>query len=271
LGELESVLRQPRKHRRTVFLMADDGYANTLHTAAGVLEDFGLPWTLFVSTRHIDTGEPNPMFLARMFLRHMPEGRYVIPPLPEAVLLNGARRTAIRRAVNGLRSMRSNDARQAIDNMQSALSCCGESHVLSRYTSERFLTWDEVRLLATRGVTIGAHADWHWAMHDREGERRLREQAEKPRRRIEAEVGPCRHFAYPFGNVGDVGAKAWRAVRDAGYAFAFTTLAGALSPGQNPWLLPRYGLQLQEPHLTSLLPLLRIGNSRVKRWQRALA
>jgi len=271
LSELGTALRHPQKHRRTVFLMSDDGYANTLHTAANVLEGLGLPWTLFVSTHHIDTAEPNPMFVARAFLRHAPDGRYAMPHLAEPILLNDARQAVASQVIARFRFLPANLAKDVLDGMHSVLKRDGNDHRLARYTSERFLTWDEVRLLAGRGVAIGAHASWHWAMHSGESEQHLKQQAEKPRQRIEAEVGRCRYFAYPFGNTRDVGAKAWQAVRDAGYEFAFTTLGGILDARQNPWLLPRYGLQPRESHLASLLPLLRLGGRRVARWQRTLA
>src|ERR1043165_5886794 len=83
LSDLEGALARPQRHRRTVFLMSDDGYANTLHTAADVLGDLELPWTLFVSTQHIDNGEPNPMFVAGLFFRRAPDGRYDLPNIPE--------------------------------------------------------------------------------------------------------------------------------------------------------------------------------------------
>lgn len=271
LSELGAALRHPQKHRRTVFLTSDDGYANTLHTAANVLEDLGLPWTLFVSTHHIDTAEPNPMFVVRVFLRHAPDGCYAIPHLPEPIQLNGERQPVISEVTHRIRFLPAEFAREALDSMQSMLKRSGTDRHLTRYTSERFLTWDEVRILAQRGVTIGAHADWHWAMHSGESEHLLKRQAERPRQRIEAEVGSCRHFAYPFGNVCDVGTKAWQAVRDAGYEFGFTTLGSTLDARQNPWLLPRYGLQPREPHLATLLPLLRLGRRRAARWQQSLA
>jgi peptidoglycan/xylan/chitin deacetylase (PgdA/CDA1 family) len=269
LTELPSVLRRPERHRRTVFLMSDDGYANT-QLAADVLEDLRLPWTLFVSTEHIDSGAPNPMFQARRFLHHAPDGVYRVPHLSEPIHLNGTRAAVAEQIIRGIRFLPSEAARESIGAMAAVLnrSCTVQD---TDADCERFLTWDEVRGLHARGVAIGAHAHWHWAMHAREHPEVLRRQAEMPRRRIEAEVGPCRVFAYPFGNQRDVSAAAWRAVRDAGYDHAFTTLGGTLSGTQNPWLLPRYGLQPREPHLASMLPLMRLGNRRVAAWQKTLA
>lgn len=269
LTELSAVLRKPERHRRTVFLMSDDGYANT-QLAADVLENLRLPWTLFVSTEHIDTGAPNPMFQARQFLHQAPDGVYRVPHLAEPIRLNGMRAVVAEKVVQSIRFLPNEAAREAIGAMTAAL---GKSDVAENggYPCERFLTWDELRALQARGVTIGAHAHWHWAMHPSEDVAFVRRQAKIPRERIEAEVGTCRYFAYPFGNQRDVSAHAWRAVRAAGYDYAFTTLAGTLSGAQNPWLLPRYGLQAREPYLGSLVPLLRLGNRRVAAWQQSLS
>jgi peptidoglycan/xylan/chitin deacetylase (PgdA/CDA1 family) len=249
--------------------MSDDGYANT-QLAADVLEDLRLPWTLFVSTEHIDTGAPNPMFQARRFLHHAPDGVYRVPHVAQPIHLNGARAAAAEDVAQSIRLLPAEAARETIGAMTAALGK-NDAAQDSSYECERFLTWDELRALHGRGVTIGAHAHWHWAMHRREDIAFIRQQAKIPRERIEAEVGQCRYFAYPFGNQRDVSATAWRAVRDAGYEYAFTTLGGTLSGTQNPWLLPRYGLQAQEPHLASLLPLLSLGNPRVSAWQQSLS
>jgi len=104
-------------------------------------------------------------------------------------------------------------------------------------------------------------------MHGGQSHDYLRDQAATSKARIESEVGPCRAFAYPFGNVSDIGRDAWRAVRDAGYDYAFTTLSGSLDASTNPFLMPRYGLAPREPRLRSVIPALRLGNGRLAAWQ----
>jgi len=268
LSEVPFALRRPARHRRTVFLMSDDGYANTATVAAGVLRNLDLPWALFVSTWHIDTGELNRMTLARALLHGAAEGDYTFPHIGPCAL-NGSRHHVADVVLSRLRLLPAEAAENAVATMMTALKRPKCAPPLYN-ASEQFLNWNQVRTLAGQGVTIGAHAHWHWPMHDRQEAKYLRDQAELPRRRIEQEVGSCRYFAYPFGNAGDVGSQAWKAVREAGYDYAFTTLAGTLHAKQNPWLLPRYGLAPQESDLPSLLPLLRLGNSRVARWQRQL-
>jgi peptidoglycan/xylan/chitin deacetylase (PgdA/CDA1 family) len=274
LDALGDVLKAPERHPKALFLMSDDGYANTLGVAADILEDLALPWTLFVSTHHIDTRESNPVFLARLFAFFAAAGAWRLPHLKDAVALADTgdfRNVAAERLVAALKKLNGPDARQTIAAMLKILTPQRAAALLKRFPSEEFLTWDQVRELKRRGVAIGAHAHWHWPMNAAQSESYIRQQATLPKVRLEAEIGACSAFAYPFGNVEDVSREAWQAVREAGYDHAFTTLSGSLEGRMNPFLLPRYGLGLRETRSASLIPLLRAGNSRLLDWQKSLA
>ena len=273
LTALDDALAHPERHERTVFLMSDDGYANTLTTAADILEANGLPWTLFISTHHIATGAYNPMTLARIFFHFAPAGRYEIPNFATPIeLADDLQRLILAEpSLAALKAMDAPRADRAVSVMMAAFPDGARAALLKRFSSERFLSWGDVAALAERGVEIGAHAHVHWPMHAAQSEAFLIEQARLPREKIIAAIGSCRAFAYPFGNVDDVAPKAWQAVRDAGYDSAFTTLSGSLDASVNRWLLPRYGLGPRDAHLESLLPLLRAGNSRLTRWQKRMA
>jgi peptidoglycan/xylan/chitin deacetylase (PgdA/CDA1 family) len=268
LAALSDVLKAPDRHPRALFLMSDDGYANTLSVAADILEEARLPWTLFASTHHVATGERNPIFLARLFCFEAPSGVYDIPHLPKPFILGDARDAVADRTVWQLRTLDMVRAQQAVDAMMAAFDA---APLLEAFASEAFLDWEDLRALKVRGVEIGAHAHRHWPMHDAQAPSMLREQAATSKALIEAQVGRCRYFSYPFGNKGDISRGAWHSVRDAGYDYAFTTLAGTLDAQANPFLLPRFELTAQGDHLTALISLLRAGNRRVESWQRALA
>jgi len=271
LSMLDEVLSAPGRHRRSVFLAADDGYANNLSVAQNILQELNLPWTLFLSTGHVDTAERNPMFLARLFFLFAPSAKYDIASLcAHLVLGDGENRAAAADLwVGRLKELDAGRAQAALDSMRAQFE--GLDALAGRYASDAFLTWPEVAALKADGVEIGAHAHWHWPMHAVQPLDYLGEQARLSRARIEAEIGPCRYFAYPFGNTQDIGRDAWRAVRDAGYDYAFTTLSGSLDASTNRWLMPRYGLALREPRLPALVPWLRAGNGRLRAWQRQMA
>jgi peptidoglycan/xylan/chitin deacetylase (PgdA/CDA1 family) len=268
LDALAEVMCNPARHPRALFLMSDDGYANTLTTAAPVLKAYRLPWTLFLSTHHIDTGEFTPPTLTRLFAMEAPEGGYKLPHLENTFVLGTyeQRLAAAEDMWKYLKITAFPNAHEALTAIKKLLDRTGID-LKTKCPSETFLTWDQVRALDRDGVTIGAHADIHWAMHEHQPSDFLREQALRPKQRIEKEIGCCRFFAYPFGNRGDVGRGAWEAVREAGYDNAFTTIAGTLNASANPWLLPRYGLAPEETNLAAFLPVLRANNSRLRRWQ----
>lgn len=271
LTDIESVLAVPHRHRRAVFLMSDDGYANTLSVAADMLT--GLPWTLFVSTAHIGSGLPSPVFLARLFYIYAPRGLYDLPHLGKGLVLDGeaGRQAAADSGIAALKSLPAAQADETVAAMRAAFPPDMLAALLARFASEQFLDWDGVRALKARGVEIGAHADTHWPMHAAQTEAWLRRQAAGAKAVIEAEVGPCRFFAYPFGNIADIGPGAWRAVQAAGFSHAFTTLSGSLAGSRNPFLLPRYGIGPDDTHLASLVPLLAAGNRRLRAFQDRLA
>lgn len=75
LGAIDDVMAQPEKYSRSLFLMSDDGYRYTLGVAADILDEFRMPWKLFVSTAHIGSSLPNPAFLAWLFFLRVPRGQ----------------------------------------------------------------------------------------------------------------------------------------------------------------------------------------------------
>jgi peptidoglycan/xylan/chitin deacetylase (PgdA/CDA1 family) len=271
LSALDDVLERPDRHPHAVFLTSDDGYLNTLTNAADILADLQLPWSLFVSTQHIDSGELNPLTIARLFFTFAPDGRYDIPHLKGPVDLRSDRANPAISTIRAMKDLDAAGAREALAAMVSVFSKSAWAELIERVASERFLGWPEVIALAARGVEIGAHAHWHWPMNEAQSAEYVAQQARVSREAVTGHVGHCENFAYPFGNARDVSTSAWQAVRDAGYRHAFTTMSATLDGGANRWLLPRYSLMPRERNLPAFLPMLRAGNARLAHWQRQLA
>jgi peptidoglycan/xylan/chitin deacetylase (PgdA/CDA1 family) len=108
------------------------------------------------------------------------------------------------------------------------------------------MTWDDLRTVAERGVTLGSHTVSHPhlpELADDELDRELRESRE----RLADELGrPCRYLAYPFG---DEDERVRSASRRAGYDAAF-----ALPGADRPWdrfAVPRIGIYRADrlPHV----------------------
>ena len=121
--------------------MSDDGYANALTVAADILEDLRLPWTLFVSTHHIDTGERNPIFLIRLFA-FMRRPDLCRAHFPQPLSLAEDRDATAEDAIRHLREM---DMTQA---QEPSTGWCGSSSpfaVCLSASRPTLPTWDQVR------------------------------------------------------------------------------------------------------------------------------
>ena len=102
-----------------------------------------------------------------------------------------------------------------------------------------FVTAAQVREMADAGVEIGSHTMTHRRLGRLEPAVVLAELRES-RMRLEDLLGQrVRALAYPFGTKAAIAPWLDDLVEEAGYAFAFTSLHGAVRPGADRMRLPR--------------------------------
>jgi len=98
------------------------------------------------------------------------------------------------------------------------------------------MDWDEIRSVVREGAEAGSHDLTHAPYLPLLEEAELRERLKASRAILEGRLGaPVRSFAYPYGKVS---ARLRRAVADC-YETGCTTELDFVSPGADPWLLPR--------------------------------
>ena len=107
--------------------------------------------------------------------------------------------------------------------------------------THRPLSEEELLLLAEGGlVEIGAHTVTHPVLSDL-SEADQRREVRQSRAELEALLGrPVRLFAYPFGQRDHYTAETVKAVREAGYALACSTLPGCVHRRTSRFELPRF-------------------------------
>jgi peptidoglycan/xylan/chitin deacetylase (PgdA/CDA1 family) len=102
------------------------------------------------------------------------------------------------------------------------------------------LSWRQVREMDQRGVRFGSHLCEHGDLSVL-GRGEAMAQLCRSRQEISTRLGkPCEHFAYPFGSLTPHSAR-W--VREAGYRTAVTTVHRPLTAGDDPYRLPRVGIE----------------------------
>jgi colanic acid/amylovoran biosynthesis glycosyltransferase len=125
---------------------------------------------------------------------------------------------------------------------------CAQAHALP--SENQVLSWDELRALATDGVSLGAHTHSHAAL-TRLPLAEASAEITRSRDEIHEHTGirPVA-FAYPFG---DHNREVAACARDAGFAFAVTCLDGPNYRGGDPMLLRRINItQRTTPGLFAL-------------------
>ncbi|HKD69419.1 MAG TPA: polysaccharide deacetylase family protein [Candidatus Binataceae bacterium] len=102
------------------------------------------------------------------------------------------------------------------------------------------LSWRQVREMDGCGLRFGSHTSGHGDL-SMLGRREVMEQLRCSREEISMRLGkPCDHFAYPFGRFSR---QAVGLVQEAGFRTAATTVHRALMAGDDPFRLPRAGIE----------------------------
>lgn len=114
----------------------------------------------------------------------------------------------------------------------------------------RWMTWDQIRMLASRGFEIGDHTHNHINLGQTNPDM-VREDLLNSRKVFRAELGrQARFFAYPFGGADDICESTREIVRELGFQCCVSCFGGTNSPAADPFYLKRIGIAdwFRSPH-----------------------
>jgi peptidoglycan/xylan/chitin deacetylase (PgdA/CDA1 family) len=227
---------------RAVAVTFDDGYRNVLTQAAPVLHRHGIPATLFVATDFVFRGEMLwwDRLLGALYLTREPRlALETSGATLELALASAADKIAADFRLRAVCKALPDAERVALlDRVVETLGV--ERTRLARAWGDYApLSPDELKRLPGFGVEVGSHTCSH-AILTRVSDEQMARELTESKRLVEASVdAPCRHFSYPNGSPADFDARTRRAVVDAGYRGAVTTVKRAVSPNQDPFEIPR--------------------------------
>jgi peptidoglycan/xylan/chitin deacetylase (PgdA/CDA1 family) len=224
LAEVEAPSR--RRGKPALAITFDDGYRSVHDVAFPILQELGVPATVFLPTDYIGTGR----------LLWWDELRWLIDAAPERVLPllrdcvpEGAPDPADR-AVSHVKYLAPADREALLGRLREA---AGPLPAPERV----MMTWDEVRTLHRAGISFGSHTVGHYYL-DAIDRATLRYELKESRARIEEEIGVAPDaLAYPDGRFDDAVVEE---ARGAGYRCAVTTMAGANAAGTDLFQLRRF-------------------------------
>jgi len=202
----------------------DDGYQDNYQNAFPILQRYGLPATIFLTTGSMDSRQPLWFEqLACALKKSTCEYIDLEIDIPRRFRLGTE---AERLASNGgifalLRSLSDSERWQWLDRILKQLAVTPDDD-----RKDKMLTWDQVRWMKARGIDFGGHTVTHPFLSKMTREQALWEVSEC-KRRIEDELQlPAAYFAYPNGREEDFGECSKEVLRTAGYEAAVTTLWG---------------------------------------------
>jgi peptidoglycan/xylan/chitin deacetylase (PgdA/CDA1 family) len=222
-----------------VAITFDDGYRDNYQNALPVLERYGLPATIFLTTGNLDSREP--MWFEQLAAAIQKSLRDFVDLEIDSgrrywLRTSAERLECLDRVFSIFRDLPDAERRIWLPKILQKLAVPDKGEHMGK-----MLTWDQVRFMQKRGIDFGGHTVTHPFLSRMPGEQVSWEVSEC-KRRIEEELQqPVAHFAYPNGREKDFGVWNKDLIRKAGYRSAVTTIWGPNYRSTDPMELRRGG------------------------------
>jgi peptidoglycan/xylan/chitin deacetylase (PgdA/CDA1 family) len=238
LGEALERLRDGSLPDRAVVLTFDDGFFNFLSRAMPVLQEFGFPATLYLSTYYCATQRPITSLTIRYLLWKGRDAQgpasSVLPQAGHALLRTRAGRDDLARQVDSLQvDVPKEDKQSWLASLAKDLGVDWDELVAQRHM--HLMSPSDVERAAAAGFDIELHTHRHRTPDDRDA---FLAEIDTNRRQIESMTGRTPlHFCYPSG-INKPAFLPW--LNSRGIASATTCVPGLATTGDDALLLPRF-------------------------------
>ena len=231
-----------RRDRRTALVLTfDDGYHDHYTHALALACELQVPITIFLVPGYIESGRRFWWMEGDQLVAHA-QGREATITGHTYHLDRLDERKALARAIDArLRHAPSVTEREEfLDSVRKQLP-----EPLSATAEEKAslpLTWAEVQeMKKSEWVSFGAHTMHHPILAYLTNPTEVQYEVKDCRVVLEQQLGhPLYAFAYPVGQPEHIGKTAIRAVQEAGYNWAVTTIDGFNTPQTDPYFLHRF-------------------------------
>jgi len=236
LGQLCAEMRDAVAVPPTLAITFDDGYRDLYTHALPVLREYGIPATIYLIGRCMETGEAPWYDRVFVALATAKESAFDLDldTVRRFVLSSPAARLAATwEIVCYLRSISDADRRRWCARFEQQVK------IPEVPLKDRILSWEQVRTMRRDGIFFGAHTMTHPAVSQLDAtslDEELGRSKELLESRLDTEISD---FAYPFGKPADRSPAAEQFLMGCGYRSAVTTTAGVNLASANPLALFR--------------------------------
>lgn len=219
---------------KEVVLTFDDGYLNNLTIVAPYLNEKNIPFTVFVSTEHIQTGELFPTSVARLIIFGTNLKEISIPTLGinKSNISNSIEKKEIYSLVSfALKNFPVDKVKNIVNDLKNNLTEKNYNLLIQSYSSVLPMNWEQLRQLKQQGATIGSHCKYHICCHNNQNYNVVKDQIQESKLILETELDYiCDFFAYPNG---DYTLESNIFVKESGYKMGFSVEKKRISKSLN--------------------------------------
>lgn len=233
---VQRVLTPTAKGRPFAVVTFDDGYRGNLTCALPIMESLGLPFTVFVATRAIQTGRLHWYDHVILYLLECGQRGCEIPTSQGVVRYAPGRSTGSRRwaKINGVLTALKSLSEDERHRIALALPERANAPLLAMLSKAELGS-----LAASPLVEIGCHTHGHELL-DGLPTPDARDSILTAQQQLTEVLGhPPRHFAYPNGNYNELTIDL---VKELGFATAFTVQPRLWTHAESLWEIPRIGV-----------------------------
>lgn len=236
-----------RHHKHWTHLSFDDGYQNNYDIVHPILRARNIPFSVFISTHHVMTGEKFYTFQLRAMLREL--------CTPEEFRAQSAEWN------RKIKRMRLDEINRELDHIK-ARAKGRWPEIESGYSNDRTIQIDHLKELSRDPlVHIGSHNHHHIVMHDGLSADEQAFELETSKRILTQDwkVAVQPTYCYPNGGIGDFSARSV-ALTAKHYPLSFVSLSGYVDSTTHPQMIPRFWLS-NVRRTKAILGLSLLGNT----------
>lgn len=230
---------------RHVVLTFDDGYKNNLEVVFPFLDSLNIPFSVFISTKHIESTDRFPTYISRVGCFDNYNASLKIPCLNMEfdISTENQQIKEYYRLDKILKSVPQERVNAIISDIKESMSPDRWLELNAKYSSDEPMNWKDVDELHRSGVIIGSHCLDHCIVHPNQTNEEVDKQLYESKKIIEEKYGSCPYFCYPNGSFRkfrDISKYSYQRVKDM-YSLALSTCPGEVSNRTDKYLLPRLG------------------------------
>jgi len=225
---------------RSIVITFDDGYKNNLEIVMPFLNSKKIPFSVFISTNHIDSGKRFPTYILRVAFFENPNSIIEIPFLKKTYDISSQilQNYGYQEVSRLIKTFPQEKADKIIEDIQNSLHLNYWQEMNDKYYSDQPMNWADVDELNKNNITIGSHCHDHSILHGNQMKSDVINQLKTSKEIIENRYGSCQFFCYPNGLFKDISYDAYSEVKRQ-FSLGLTTAMGVVLKTTNKSLIPR--------------------------------